>query len=393
MRRIPYRHSVLSLLLLFLVHCALLASASDPGADIPGVVELVGESFDQVVNPDSSKYVFVEFYATWCAQCKNFVKEFTNLGEAYVKASDEVKEKLVLAKIDAVKHEEIAARYHVNSFPAIFLFSPGADEPTRYRAHREAYLMSDFLQTTIQGLPALISEPHAISLAYTTTLTAKNFNEIVMNPDKDVLVFFFAPWCGHCNNFKPSFSKLGEIYDSDKDNLVIARFDASKKSSEEIANRYQVRSFPTLYFFPRGREKAPVLFSGKRTVADLVHFINGLIDRPRLLSGDVSWKYGVVAELSEMINKYVLAASTEEQNELEKAIQKSIDVRLSRKERGAATYQKVFKMLQGSSEPLHLLHQKVSELGFKALEYPRGVERDAMHVELNIVRSIVEMQE
>ena len=30
------------------------------------------------------------------------------------------------------------------------------------------------------------------------TLTPKNWEEIVMNPSKDVFVMFYAPWCGHC---------------------------------------------------------------------------------------------------------------------------------------------------------------------------------------------------
>jgi protein disulfide isomerase family A protein 3 len=41
-------------------------------------------------------------------------------------------------------------------------------------------------------------------------VVAENFDEIVNNEDKDVLIEFYAPWCGHCKNLEPKYKELGE---------------------------------------------------------------------------------------------------------------------------------------------------------------------------------------
>lgn len=42
-------------------------------------------------------------------------------------------------------------------------------------------------------------------------VVAKNFDEIVNDPERDVLIEFYAPWCGHCKQLEPKYTELGEM--------------------------------------------------------------------------------------------------------------------------------------------------------------------------------------
>ncbi len=81
-------------------------------------------------------------------------------------------------------------------------------------------------------------------------LTKDNFEETVTSNDF-VIVDYWAPWCGPCRSFAPTFEKVSEEHP----NIVFAKVNTEEE--QEIAGHFQIRSIPTLMIF---REKV-IIFS------------------------------------------------------------------------------------------------------------------------------------
>ncbi|XP_013790737.1 protein disulfide-isomerase-like isoform X1 [Limulus polyphemus] len=98
-------------------------------------------------------------------------------------------------------------------------------------------------------------------------LVAKNFDEVAFDKSKDVLVEFYAPWCGHCKQLSPIYDELGAKY-KDNDKVVIAKMDATVNELEHT----KINSFPTIKLYKRDTNEV-VDFSGERTLDGLKNFI------------------------------------------------------------------------------------------------------------------------
>ena len=81
-------------------------------------------------------------------------------------------------------------------------------------------------------------------------VTKENFSEVIEGNDI-VVVDFWAPWCGPCQNFAPIFEAAAEA----NPNVVFAKINT--EDQQELAGHFQIRSIPTLMVF---REKV-IVFS------------------------------------------------------------------------------------------------------------------------------------
>lgn len=120
-----------------------------------------------------------------------------------------------------------------NDTPQIKLLSPGEDMAKFLYPGNAAEITVDSVKGFFDDFKAgkleqhLKSAPVPETQGALTVLVGKNHDEIVNDPTKDVLVKYYAPWCGHCKKLAPIWEELAEDV-KDVQDLVIAKFDATE---------------------------------------------------------------------------------------------------------------------------------------------------------------------
>jgi len=178
--------------------------------------------------------------------------------------------------IDWAKYAKHSERLGLsgNKVPAIAIEKVA--EGTHYAFDESTEITSAAVESWIQSFldgslkPTIKSEPIPESNdGPVKILVANNFDQIVKDETKDVLVEFYAPWCGHCKKLAPTWEELGTTLKS-VPSVVIAKLDAT---ANDVDPRYGVRGFPTLKFFPANNKDAPVEYEGDRSLEDLISFV------------------------------------------------------------------------------------------------------------------------
>ncbi|KAM9339739.1 protein disulfide isomerase family A, member 8 [Symphorus nematophorus] len=100
-------------------------------------------------------------------------------------------------------------------------------------------------------------------------VVAESFDDIVNDPDKDVLIQFYSPTCPHCKKLEPVYRELAEKLSSDP-NIVIAKMNAA---DNDVPLGYDVQGFPTIYFAKVGRKDEPIRYEGGRELKDFLKFL------------------------------------------------------------------------------------------------------------------------
>jgi len=102
----------------------------------------------------------------------------------------------------------------------------------------------------------------------TVTLTERNFAEMVAATPQ-ILVDFWAPWCGPCRAVAPVLEELAK---AEAGRIVVAKVNVDEEPT--LAQRYNVQAIPTLLFFKDGEIKDTMV--GAPPKAELVRRINAL---------------------------------------------------------------------------------------------------------------------
>lgn len=235
---------------------------------MPVVVEFSHETASKIFG-GQIKYHLLLFLSKKNDEFEKYVEDLKPVAKNY-------RDKLMTVAIDADEdeHQRILEFFGMkkDEVPAARLIALEQDMAKYKPASNElsANTVEEFIQSFFAGTlkQHLLSEdlPSDWAAKPVKMLVATNFDEVVFDSTKKVLVEFYAPWCGHCKQLVPIYDKLGEHFEKD-DDVVIAKIDATANELEHT----KITSFPTIKLYTKDNQVRD--YNGERTLAALTKFV------------------------------------------------------------------------------------------------------------------------
>ena len=104
-------------------------------------------------------------------------------------------------------------------------------------------------------------------------LTTATFDEFV-GRHENILIEFYAPWCGHCKKLAPEYAKAARVLKEGTTPVPLAKVDATVE--KELAKKFGVKGYPTLKWVRKG---SPSDYKGGRTEQTIIDWVQNEISK------------------------------------------------------------------------------------------------------------------
>jgi len=136
-------------------------------------------------------------------------------------------------------------------------------------------------------------------------VVAHNYDEEIHRVKKDGVMFFGAPWCGHCKEFDPIFKKVAKKMLKSNENIVFGKMDGS---ANDIPYMFPpLKGFPSVFFISAYEKYDPILYQGDRSYKSVKDWINrhsSIFLTEEEKSGESDDEDDEVPELPEVMESY-----------------------------------------------------------------------------------------
>ncbi|KAL3855342.1 hypothetical protein ACJMK2_014558 [Sinanodonta woodiana] len=196
----------------------------------PPVINLEYHTFySHVVHKKVDDIWLVDFFAPWCGPCQQLAPEWRRLAKM-LKGSKNIH----VAMVDCVAQHNLCQEQQVHSYPTMRLFPAGSTNTGSYFAHSGWNRDAESLKSWVYDfLPSKVE-----------ALDWNKFFGNVLPRSTPWIIDFFAPWCGHCQVFKPEFEKVAEGLEG-----IAKAGKVDCDANRGLCQQAGVRAYPSVRFY------------------------------------------------------------------------------------------------------------------------------------------------